>query len=63
MTIPHIALCARQAYIFSFISQTTTCIEIHRYRELQSYLQIHVYTITVTQKWTHTFIYGIYHFT
>jgi hypothetical protein len=48
----------------SFVTQ----IAIHRYRELQNYLQIYTCTITVTekQKWTqglsrstHTFIYDV----
>ena len=56
--------------IYIFISQKT--IAIHRYRELQNYLQIYTCTITVTekQKWTqglarstHTFIYDFYHST
>ena len=43
---------------------------MHRYSELQNYLQIYTCTITVTekQKWTqglvrstHTFIYDFYH--
>jgi hypothetical protein len=45
--------------IYIFISQKT--IAIHRYRELQNYLQIYTCTITVTEKQKYKTIYKYIH--